>query len=74
MKVDEVTLQNILKTYGKELRTEKTKEKTQKPIISNDSKVKPKLNSEDLDAINYDNEGKIKIDSQKKEALIDFFQ
>jgi hypothetical protein len=74
MKIDEVTLQNILKTYGKQLKPDRTKTKTQKQDTINNNKAKQKLVSEDLDVINYDKEGKVKINSQKKDALIDFFQ
>jgi hypothetical protein len=74
MKVDEVTLQNILKAYGKEMKPDRTKAKTQKQDIINKNDTKAKLVSEDLDIINYDKEGKVNSDSQKKEALIDFFQ
>lgn len=74
MKVNEATLQNILKAYGKEMRPEKNKTKPQKEESINKNNIKKKLTSEDLDIINYDKEGKVKIDSQKKDALIDFFQ
>jgi hypothetical protein len=74
MKIDDVTLQNILKTYGKEMKLDKTRTKAQIKDIINKHKAKQKLVSEDLDVINYDKEGKIKINSQKKDALIDFFQ
>ena len=74
MKVDDVTLQNILKAYGKEMKPDRTKEKLQKQDITDKTNTKPKLNSEDLEVINYDKEGKVKSNSQKKDALIDFFQ
>ncbi|MGE5340139.1 MAG: hypothetical protein ACM3SY_01540 [Candidatus Omnitrophota bacterium] len=74
MKVDEPTLQNILKTYGKEMKANKPKAKT-----SRDETLDPKdesvnaLDPEDLNFINYDKEGKIAVNPQTKEALIDFF-
>jgi hypothetical protein len=74
MKVDEVTLQNILNAYGKQLKPDNTRSKPQKQELSNKNKSGPKLVSEDLDIINYDKEGKINNDTQKKEALVDFFQ
>lgn len=74
MKVDNTTLQNILKNYGKELKPSKAKPKPQKEDSINKNNPSQKLDSEDLDIINYDKEGKVSIDSQKKDALIDFFQ
>jgi hypothetical protein len=74
MKVDNTTLQNILKNYGKEMKPHKARPKTQKQDSTNQNTSSQKLDSEDLDIINYDKEGKVSIDSQKKDALIDFFQ
>lgn len=76
MKVNESTLQSILKSYGKEMRTAKPKqkEKPQKQETTEKSDINKELNSEELDIIKYDKDGKISIDNQKKEALIDFFQ
>ena len=76
MKVNEATLQSILNAYGKEMRTAKPKQKEspQKQETTEKSDLKKELKSEELDIIKYDKDGKISIDSQKKEALIDFFQ
>lgn len=74
MKVDESTLQNILKAYGKNMKPRKNKLEVPKKEPEPKEKVSKKLESEDLDIINYDKEGKVSIDNKKKEALIDFFQ
>ncbi len=74
MKVDETTLQNILKAYGKQMKPRKNKVEAPKEEAAAKEKVSKKLDSEDLDIINYDKEGKVSINSQKKDALIDFFQ
>jgi hypothetical protein len=74
MKVDEPTLQNILKAYGKELKPRKNKLPMQKQEKTGEEKVSRELKSEDLDIINYDKEGNVSIDIKKKDALIDFFQ
>lgn len=74
MKVDETTLQNILKAYGKGLKPNKNKLKPPKEDEIKKSEPSGKLDSEDLDIINYDQEGKVSINSKKKDALIDFFQ
>jgi hypothetical protein len=74
MKVDESTLQNILKAYGNKMKPRKNK--LQPPIHENDAreKVSNKVDSEELDIVNYDKEGNVAIKANKKEALIDFFQ
>jgi hypothetical protein len=74
MKVDEVTLQNILKAYGKQMKPGKNKLKVPKEDITDANKTSKKLVSEDLEAINYEKDGKVTINPQKKDALIDFFQ
>lgn len=74
MKVNEATLQNILKAYGQKIRPPKSSPKLQKegPIDKNNINKEPL--QEDLDIINYDQEGNVKINPQKKDALIDFFE
>jgi len=74
MKVDETTLQNILKAYGKGIKPNKNKLGPPKDGETKKNESSGNLNSEDLDIINYDQEGKVSINSKKKEALIDFFQ
>jgi len=78
MEINEATLQNILKAYGKEPKADKIKTKTSKlsdeKPLKEKSPVGKKLVSEDLNIINYDNEGKVKVNSSQKKALIDFFQ
>ncbi len=77
MKINETTLQHVLKSYGKGVRPEKARPKSQKaqkeehPGKDGDTEL---VKSEEVDVIKYDKEGKVSIDSQKKEALIDFFQ
>ncbi len=72
MKLDEVTLQNILKAYGKEVKPSKAKPKIEKDEIP--TPITEKLATEDLNIINYNKDGKTAINSKKKDALIDFFQ
>jgi hypothetical protein len=75
MKVDETTLQNILKAYGKKMKPRKnTLEVPKQDQTENESAPTKKLESAELDIINYDKEGKVAINPQQKEALIDFFQ
>jgi len=74
MKVDEATLQNILKAYGQRMKPRKNTMIEPKKEVAEKDKVSKKLESEDLDLINYDKEGKVAINSNKKDALIDFFQ
>lgn len=75
MKVDETTLQNILKAYGKKMKPRKNTldvPKQDQPELK--STTSKKLDSAELDIINYDKEGKVAINTQQKDALIDFFQ
>jgi hypothetical protein len=74
MKVDEVTLQNILKAYGKDMKANKNKIKIPESESMKNENTPKKLASEDLEIINYDKEGKVAINPKKKDALIDFFQ
>jgi hypothetical protein len=78
MKIDEVTLQNILKAYGKDIKANKSRNKLPDSIDNenkeNGKNISKKLVSEDLDIINYDKEGKAAVNPKKKDALIDFFQ
>ncbi|MCP4151478.1 MAG: hypothetical protein GY757_27280 [bacterium] len=77
MKVDDTTLQNILKVYGKEIRQDKSKVKAPKPQneeISTHNDIKKDSFSQDLDMVNYDKDGKVKLNSKQKEALVDFFE
>lgn len=74
MKVDESTLQNILKAYGKDIKPRKNKLAVPKDEKPSEKKASPDIKSEDLDIINYDKEGNVAINKKKKEALIDFFQ
>lgn len=74
MKVNEATLQNILKAYGRTIRPAKSGPKLQKEEPNNLNNIKDDPLQEDLDIINYDQEGNVKINPQKKDALIDFFE
>jgi len=74
MKVEESTLQNILKAYGKSMKPRKNKLEVPKNDTDTKQKISNKLEREDLNIINYDKDGNIAIDNKKKDALIDFFQ
>ena len=74
MKVNEATLQNILKAYGRTMRPQKSGPKLQKEEPINKNNINEDPLKEDLDIINYDQEGNVKINPQKKDALIDFFE
>lgn len=74
MKVNEATLQNILKAYGQKMRPGKNATKLQNEEPANKNNIKQEPLQEDLDIINYDQEGKVNINPQKKDALIDFFE
>ncbi len=74
MKVDDSTLQNILKAYGKQIKPRQNKLAPQKPHNETKTEVSEKLDTEELDIINYDKEGNVSINPKKKDALIDFFQ
>ena len=74
MKVNEATLQNILKVYGQKMRPEKNAKKLQNEEPTNRDKIKQEFIQDDLDIINYDQEGKVNINPKKKDALIDFFE
>jgi outer membrane biogenesis lipoprotein LolB len=45
-----------------------------KPDVEDKSKDFQKLKTDELDIINYDQDGKVAINSKKKNALIDFFE
>lgn len=74
MKINDATLQHILKSYGKQMRPDKTKIKLQKEDIIKKDNIEKKISTEELDIVNYDQEGKVKVNPQKKDALIDFFE
>ncbi len=75
MKIDDTTLQNILKAYGKKMKPRKnTLEVPKQDQTEHESTTTKKLESAELDIINYDKEGKVAINSKQKDALIDFFQ
>lgn len=74
MKVDDATLQAILKNYGKQIRPDKSRPKPQKEEPIEKDKAEQKLDSQELNIVNYDKEGKVKLNPQKKEALVDFFE
>jgi hypothetical protein len=74
MKVDESTLQNILKAYGKRMKPRKNQLDPPKKETEGNEKVSKKVKSEELDIVNYDKDGNVAIKPKKKEALIDFFQ
>ncbi len=74
MKVNEATLQNILKAYGQKIRPPKKGPKLQKEEPTDKNNINEDPLQENLDIINYDQEGKVKINPQKKDALLDFFE
>jgi len=76
MKLDDVTLQNILKAYGNNLKATKPKQKITKEELQTFQQNNPtkKLDSEDLELINYNKDGKTAVTQKKKDALVDFFQ
>ena len=74
MKVNESTLQNILKAYGKEMKPQRPKSKLPKETVEDKKNFQKSIQSEDLELINYDKDGNVTVTNQKKDALIDFFQ
>lgn len=74
MKINESTLQNILNSQGKDARADKINPKNQKPEKAAIKFLDENLGEEELNIIRYDKEGKVSIDSESKNALIDFFQ
>jgi len=74
MQVDDVTLQSILNTYGKGLQVKKNGNSSQKDVIPKNKAKKLNLTQEELSVINYSKNGKLNIDKDKKQSLIDFFQ
>ncbi len=74
MKINDATLQNILTTYGKQIRADKSKVNLPKEDEGKKDVEKGTLAPEELDIVNYGKDGKVQVDSQKKEALIDFFE
>ena len=77
MKVDDVTIHSILNTYGKGLQVKKNDEtvnSTQKQAITKKKSKKLNLTQKDLSVVNYTKDGKVNIDKDKKQSLIDFFQ
>lgn len=73
MKINESTLQSILKAYGKELKP-KDRPKAEKPEPTTAKEVDAEPVSKDLDIVNYDKDGNVKINPKQKDALIDFFE
>ncbi len=74
MQVDDVTLQSILNTYGKGLQVKKNGNSPKKDVITKNKAKKLNLTQEELSVINYSKNGKLNIDKDKKQSLIDFFQ
>lgn len=74
VKVDDVTLQSILNTYGKGLQVKKNGTAPKKEVIAKNKTKKLNLTKQDLSAVNYTKDGNINIDEDKKQSFIDFFQ
>ncbi len=74
MKIDEVTIQNILNTYGKGIGSKKNTALKKKEEISDKQTKNLELRAKDLNVVNYSKDGQIKLDSDKKQSLIDFFE
>jgi len=74
VKVDDVTLQSILNTYGKGLQVKKEGSAPKKQVIAKNKAKKLNLTPQDLNVVNYNKDGNINIDENKKQSFIDFFQ
>ena len=77
LKVDDVTIQSILNTYGKGLQVKKPDDEVKGPKKQDIVKKKEKklnLTPKDLSVVNYTKDGRVNIDKDKKQSLIDFFQ
>lgn len=74
MKLDEIALNSVLKAYGHELKPLRAEKKPPKVEISTkplDSKSK---NAEELKIAQYDQNGMVVENTEKKKQLIDFFE
>lgn len=74
LKIDEATLQQILRTYGKPQpsasdKTPLSKANTQRPGDSFGTTI-----DREFETAGYDNKGNVRTNSDQKKALIDFFQ
>lgn len=74
MKLDEIALHNVLKAYGNEIKTIRPEKKPQKPDISFKSENLDPEKIEQLKIAQYDQNGKVKENTEKKQQLIDFFE
>jgi hypothetical protein len=74
MKIDEVVMHNLLRTYGNPLRVrtdsvDKSKRQNRDQIPQQGTQQSPQQTG-----FGYDQNGQITISAEKKQALIDFFQ
>ncbi|MCP4219477.1 MAG: hypothetical protein GY765_32885 [bacterium] len=74
MKISNATLQNILNTTDKDIRPKKAAPKLQKNDIADKKNPEKESISHELDVVSYDNDGKVKLNSEQKKALVDFFE
>jgi len=74
MKIDEIAMQNVLRVYGKQIKKNSALKNRENPENIDKSEDLEKILKEDLDLINYDKNGNIKLNPDKKKALVDFFE
>lgn len=74
MKLDEIALHNVIKAYGNELKANRSEKKPPKPEISTKIDHLPPEKIADLRIAQYDQNGLVKENSEKKQLLIDFFE
>lgn len=74
MKIDEVSLQAILRAYGKPSRPKGGKPVPEKSPEDTSTAAKKAVQPGEIEPINYDGKGRVSISTEKKQALVDFFQ
>ncbi len=74
MKLDEIALHSVLKAYGNELKTIRPDKKIQKPDISTKTEDLDPEKIEGLKIAQYDQNGKVRENTEKKQQIIDFFE
>ena len=74
LKIDETTLQHILRTYGKPGRPAGDRGRTAEPPASERGEESPSSPGAGFDGAGYDRSGNVQLDPEKRKALIDFFR
>jgi hypothetical protein len=74
LKVDEVTLRQIMRTYGKPVRSPSEKHSARKTDSSSADGSEPTSIDREFETAGYDNNGTVRANPDQKKALIDFFQ